>query len=127
MRLALIFAFFTFPVTFGSFSKLQPSDEVTSPIDADSFLLEADSHEIPKLPSPEANESPHQFALGETISLDHLGPIIVNADGTLRRIANWDSLTQGERESAIRQISRRNKKRLEALQSHDRENDEVTA
>ena len=47
--------------------------------------------------------------------LDHLGPIVINADGTLQRITNWLEMSETEQASAIRLITARNKKRLEAL------------
>ena len=56
-----------------------------------------------------------QISLGETVSLKELGPIIINADGTTRRIANWASLTQQEQDSTWRLISARNNKRLKVL------------
>lgn len=43
--------------------------------------------------------------------LDALGPIIVNTDGTLSRIPNWNTLSDLEREKAMRLISKRNEKR----------------
>lgn len=39
----------------------------------------------------------------------------MNEDGTLRRIANWDSLTPLEQAVAFRRIAERNKQRLESL------------
>ena len=54
--------------------------------------------------------------LGETISLEELGPIIINADGTTRRITNWSTLSKAEQESSWRVISARNLKRLKVLQ-----------
>ena len=51
--------------------------------------------------------------------MDDLGPIIVNPDGTTRRIANWDSLSRQERESAWRLISARNRLRIERLRAQE--------
>mmetsp|Transcript_17029 Transcript_17029/g.20791 ORF Transcript_17029/g.20791 Transcript_17029/m.20791 type:complete len:157 (-) Transcript_17029:345-815(-) len=53
---------------------------------------------------------------GETLKLDHLGPIILNTDGTTRRIANWDTLTEGEREVSWRRIKKRNEERRKVLE-----------
>ncbi|KAF9009249.1 hypothetical protein BDZ89DRAFT_996637 [Hymenopellis radicata] len=39
--------------------------------------------------------------------------MVVNSDGTLSRIANWGSMTDKERETTLRVLSRRNKIRLE--------------
>lgn len=52
---------------------------------------------------------------GDSIGMPELGPIIINSDGTTRRIANWDILSPQERESSWRLISARNKKRIGLL------------
>jgi len=53
--------------------------------------------------------------MGEKLKLDHLGPIIINPDGTTRRIENWDTMTEKEREVAWRRISKRNQVRIDTL------------
>jgi hypothetical protein len=40
------------------------------------------------------------------------GPIIVNEDCTMRRIENWNGLSQQERDAAWRRIAERNNRRL---------------
>ena len=52
---------------------------------------------------------------GMGIKIDKLGPIIVNTDGTLTRISNWGDMSEGERQTALRRIARRNKERTEQL------------
>ncbi|KAK2589942.1 hypothetical protein QQS21_012376 [Conoideocrella luteorostrata] len=52
---------------------------------------------------------------GSTVKLDHLGPLVVNVDGTMSRIGNWVEMAQIERENALRILGRRNKQRLEVL------------
>lgn len=52
---------------------------------------------------------------GSTVTLDHLGPMVVNTDGTLSRIANWDGMTEIEKKTTLRVLGKRNKQRLEAL------------
>ncbi|KAI8625834.1 hypothetical protein F5Y19DRAFT_239247 [Xylariaceae sp. FL1651] len=54
---------------------------------------------------------------GEGLRLDHLGPLIVNEDGTLGRIANWEKMADIEKDNAVRMVSRRNKLRLERLRT----------
>lgn len=74
--------------------------------------------EIPQLPAPNESDgdATHRLEVdGPAISMSELGPIIVNTDGTLRRIENWAQLTKAEQASTVRIVSRRNKKRLEAL------------
>lgn len=46
---------------------------------------------------------------------DLLGPIILNTDGTTRRIANWDSLSEHEQQVSWKRISKRNEVRRTAL------------
>jgi hypothetical protein len=66
---------------------------------------------------------PHLFlsSTGQKISLDRLGPAIVNKDGTLRRISNWDQLTPSEQAVAFRRISQRNQQRLASLQQENKQ------
>ncbi len=81
--------------------------------------------EIPSLPPPKVLdplEPVHQLEVnGDSISMTELGPIIVNADGTLRRIENWSKLTKQEQANTMRIVTRRNKKRLEALKELQKE------
>lgn len=54
---------------------------------------------------------------GSTAKLDHLGPMVVNTDGTLARITNWEHMTEGEKQATLRVLGKRNKQRLEALKA----------
>jgi hypothetical protein len=54
---------------------------------------------------------------GAALSFGHLGPVIVNTDGTLRRIANWDTMTPVEQADTWRIIAKRNRERLAVLQA----------
>lgn len=56
--------------------------------------------------------------------LDFLGPIIVNTDGTLSRIPNWNSLTSHEQTNTLRLIAKRNKTRMSLLQQQEEEEEE---
>ena len=67
---------------------------------------------------------PVTLKLGETHTMDHLGPLIVNKDGTLRRISNWSKMTNRERKVALRRVTKRNRERLAALKE---EKNKVTA
>ncbi|GLC48962.1 hypothetical protein PLESTB_000167500 [Pleodorina starrii] len=62
---------------------------------------------------------------GGKIALDALGPTIVAEDGTLRRIANWATLTERERQVALRRIGQRNQARIAALQQQQAEQPQV--
>lgn len=57
-----------------------------------------------------------EINLGETISLEELGPIIINTDGTTRRITNWSGLSKSEQDTSFKVIAARNLRRLKVLQ-----------
>jgi len=50
------------------------------------------------------------------IKLDHLGPMVVNVDGSISRISNWDQMTDIEKRNTQRVLSKRNGERLQRLQ-----------
>lgn len=52
---------------------------------------------------------------GTTVKLDALGPLVVNVDGTMSRISNWDRMAEIERQNTLRIIGKRNQQRLAAL------------
>ena len=58
---------------------------------------------------------------GDAVPLRELGPIIINRDGTTRRITNWHDLTPVEQESSWRVIAARNKRRIVALKRKQQE------
>jgi hypothetical protein len=66
-------------------------------------------------PSNGKDENITSIQLGETISFDQLGPIILNTDGTTRRIDNWNEMTQQEQETTWRRIKKRNAERRKVL------------
>lgn len=49
---------------------------------------------------------------GEGVKLDHLGPLVVNKDGSLSRIANWDKMAEIEKQNTLRILGKRNQLRL---------------
>lgn len=78
---------------------------------------------VPLLPPPKSEDETEirTLSLGGSIKMDELGPMIVNTDGTLRRIANWATLTKFEQTNTLRIIAARNKKRLEAIKLQQQE------
>jgi hypothetical protein len=52
---------------------------------------------------------------GQTVKLDHMGPLVVNKDGTLSRISNWGEMSEIERANTVRILGKRNMLRREAL------------
>ena len=88
----------------------------TSPVENE-VVIEDSNDSIKFLPEPSTTgEKSREIKLGEAIRLEELGPIIINIDGTTRRITNWANLTKQEQASTFRLISARNKKRLAELQ-----------
>ena len=68
--------------------------------------------------SSESQSDTHKLVLGEGYSLyDKMGPLVINDDGSTRRIANWEVMTDREKQNTLRVLSRRNKVRSEL---HDR-------
>ncbi|WFD02422.1 hypothetical protein MOBT1_001104 [Malassezia obtusa] len=64
---------------------------------------------------PAASDATQHASLGDPIKLDKLGPVVVNSDGTLARLPNWDKMTPDEQERTVRILSKRNQARLEKL------------
>jgi len=77
------------------------------------------------LPSPhDVSSREKEFPLpkldvGGKLTFDSLGPIIINSDGTLSRIANFDKMTNREQEMTLKRIRARNKERQEKLLEKD--------
>ncbi|KAG1740166.1 uncharacterized protein EDB91DRAFT_361075 [Suillus paluster] len=66
----------------------------------------------PLLIAPPADDrNAKQVTLGssETVKLEALGPMVVNGDGTLSRIANWETMTEKEKVRTIRVVAARNR------------------
>ncbi|KAI0130719.1 hypothetical protein F4814DRAFT_403400 [Daldinia grandis] len=72
------------------------------------------------LPLPEPSQVSDATQLpvgGEGVKLDHLGPLVVNEDGTMSRISNWAEMAEIERNNTLRILGKRNKLRLDALRA----------
>jgi hypothetical protein len=52
---------------------------------------------------------------GTSVAMDHLGPVVVNTDGTLSRISNWASMSPSEQALTAKRIAARNQDRLAKL------------
>jgi hypothetical protein len=60
---------------------------------------------------------------GDTsVKLDHLGPMVINVDGTMSRISNWDSMADIEKQNTLRIIGKRNQARLAVLRQAEEKN-----
>ncbi|KAG6059922.1 hypothetical protein E4U17_005381 [Claviceps sp. LM77 group G4] len=80
------------------------------------------------LPSPSEGATTTLDVSGEgsTVKLDHLGPLVVNTDGTMCRIGNWAQMSSIEKENTLRIMGKRNKQRLEVLKKKAEEDSGVT-
>ncbi|KAF2630042.1 Prenylcysteine oxidase [Macroventuria anomochaeta] len=72
------------------------------------------------LPEPES-DAPQLEVDGEGVTLDHLGPMVVNKDGSLSRIANWETMSEKERKNTLRVLGKRNQLRLGELKGEQSE------
>mmetsp|Transcript_25430 Transcript_25430/g.41005 ORF Transcript_25430/g.41005 Transcript_25430/m.41005 type:complete len:104 (-) Transcript_25430:2337-2648(-) len=77
--------------------------------------------DVPLLAPVEEEAGLPQVPLGGSIKFEELGPIILNSDGTTRRIENWQQLSQREREWTLKKIAQRNKERADALAQEKQE------
>lgn len=77
---------------------------------------------LPEPPKAEEEEEAKELDLssGEAaVKLNHLGPLVVNQDGTLSRISNWQQMTDMEKKNTLRILGKRNQLRMEALKGKD--------
>lgn len=65
-----------------------------------------------------ADDAPRALEVGgEAVALTEMGPIVINADGSLARISNWSEMSEREREVTKKRITKRNAERLALLRS----------
>ena len=95
--------------------------QVTTPQNDATNPNNADQQNPPKAPlalpaAPSDGTTTLDMSNGSTtVSLDHLGPMVVNVDGSMSRISNWDKMAEIEKKNTLRIIGKRNKSRLQAL------------
>lgn len=83
------------------------SDEKPTPLPADRAL---------PAPGDESAATVLDMSNGDaSVKLDSLGPLVVNADGTVARIGNWLQMTDIERKNTLRVLGKRNAQRLAVL------------
>lgn len=110
------------PLNSGATTPVVMKDWAPEPMEEDcegEVTSSCQKKEVAQLPAPRQADGVRSIQLGETVAMDDLGPMVVNSDGTLRRITNWDSMTKQEQANTLRLISARNKKRLAALQKNE--------
>ena len=78
-------------------------------------------HDTLALPAPSDTAANYDevsaLPIGASMKLESLGPVVVNTDGTLSRISNWDQLSEREKEVAKRRVAKRNQERLDELRA----------
>ncbi|KAK3896871.1 hypothetical protein C8A05DRAFT_20248, partial [Staphylotrichum tortipilum] len=72
---------------------------------------------LPALPSQIESQQQTIHVNGAPLVLDALGPMVVNRDGTISRIANWHEMAPVERENTLRILGKRNQLRLGNLRA----------
>ncbi|KAI5357588.1 hypothetical protein Slin15195_G039480 [Septoria linicola] len=95
----------------------------TSESTADPELRDVNGHPL-GLPEPPAEGKATKLDMSsgsDTVKLDHLGPLVVNKDGSLSRISNWEQMTEQERKSTLRILGKRNQLRTEKLKKEEEE------
>jgi hypothetical protein len=100
-----------------------PNDNMAAP-DAQSDQQEEKRDTPLGLPEPPAGGIKLDVGSGEGVALDHLGPMVVNKDGTISRITNWDGMAEIEKKNTLRILQKRNKQRLDALKQATQERSE---
>ncbi|KAM0698026.1 hypothetical protein Q7P36_001489 [Cladosporium allicinum] len=113
--------------TFSIMSTTNQSQETTPQNDATNANADQQPPKAPlALPAaPSDGTTTLDMSNGSTtVSLDHLGPMVVNVDGSMSRISNWDKMAEIEKKNTLRIIGKRNKSRLEALKKARGEGEE---
>lgn len=91
----------------------QPSEQPAS--------TESQAHALLPLPGPTNDTTKLDTSSGgSTVKMDHLGPLVVNKDGTLSRISNWHEMSKIERQNTMRVLGKRNQLRRAALEEKEK-------
>lgn len=79
------------------------------------------------LPAPSTDETTSLEIGGQPVQLDALGPMVVNSDGTISRIANWPNLTDEEKKRTLRVLGARNRIRFAQAEAKLGQQDSTTS
>jgi len=66
-------------------------------------------------PSTDSDRTTQITVDGEAVKLDAMGPMVINADGTISRINNWHEMTEHEQATTKRLLVKRNEMRRKIL------------
>ncbi|KAG9736032.1 hypothetical protein KCU73_g10356, partial [Aureobasidium melanogenum] len=108
---------------FKSYTSSAPNDKMADP-NAQSNDQQDKRDRPLGLPEPPAGGIQLDVNSGEGVALDHLGPMVVNKDGTISKITNWDKMAEIEKKNTLRILQKRNKQRLDALKQANPETSE---
>jgi hypothetical protein len=105
-----------------SYSKSDEASQSTNRAVEESAGSESQEGTPLGLPAPPSTEEAEAIKFdmsngGDTVKLDSLGPMVVNKDGSISRINNWAQMTEMEQKNTLRIVGKRNKQRLDALQT----------
>ena len=91
---------------------------ITSEGTAPDTDVQSEGEEVFLLPAPseESGGEVTKLSIGETVSMDEMGPMVINKDGTISRITNWDVKLPHEKEAILKVISKRNAERRKILE-----------
>mmetsp|Transcript_25018 Transcript_25018/g.33171 ORF Transcript_25018/g.33171 Transcript_25018/m.33171 type:complete len:208 (-) Transcript_25018:1681-2304(-) len=105
------------PVAASSSSEDDRDNKESSQNDDSPINTNSPPSSIPQLMPADPNDTsiPTVTLGGDAISLDALGPIVINLDGSTSRIDNWGIMTDREKEVTKRRIGKRNRERREML------------
>ena len=84
---------------------------------ADKDQTSGKGEELLGLPAADPDANIPSLQVGESLKLESVGPVIINSDGTTRTIANWNTLSEREKEVTWRRIKKRNAERRAVLES----------
>ncbi|KAI4866542.1 hypothetical protein F4820DRAFT_245584 [Hypoxylon rubiginosum] len=107
------------PRAMSSANSQQQTATNASPAQDQNAQHESSSQKVP-LPLPEPGQTGDTTQIpvgGDGVKLDHLGPLVVNENGTMSRIANWAEMAEIERQNTLRILGKRNRLRLDALKA----------
>jgi len=103
-------------------SSTQPgASDSTSPKPKEQEQQPAEKAPLP-LPEPRKDGDTTTIDMsagGSSVKLDHMGPLVVNKDGTLSRISNWGEMSDIERQNTLRILGKRNQLRRQAVQGQE--------
>jgi hypothetical protein len=111
----------TYVMPSSSLASSDPKPQPQPPADQDKATNKEELLQLPALPESDPDANIPTLRVGQSLTLESVGPVIINSDGTTRTISNWDTLTEREQEVTWRRIKKRNAERREILEAKQKE------